>query len=169
MIRSDQIKPICFAVMAALVLGAGSAQAQTASVPFGGLSHDASLPVELSADVLELDQQNGMASARGSVLIGQGDLRIGADTLEVTFASEGGQNIQQMVAEGNVTLTNGGEAAEAVRALYVVADGQIVLSGDVILTQGANALSANQIVIDLNTGQAQVMGRVRTILQSGGN
>jgi len=87
----------------------------------------------------------------------------------VTFASEGGQNIQQMVAEGNVTLTNGGEAAEAVRALYVVADGQIVLSGDVILTQGANALSANQIVIDLNTGQAQVMGRVRTILQSGGN
>ena len=74
-----------------------------------------------------------------------------------------------MVASGNVTLTNGGEAAEAARAVYVVASGTIEMSGNVLLTQGQNALAGEALSIDLGTGQAKIEGRVRTIFQSGGN
>ena len=41
--------------------------------------------------------------------------------------------------------------------------------GGVILTQGQNALSAERMIVDLNTGKATLEGRVKTILQTGGN
>jgi lipopolysaccharide export system protein LptA len=41
------------------------------------------------------------------------------------------------------------------------------LTGDVLLTQGASALSANQMTVNVNTGTAQMSGRVRTVFQQG--
>jgi lipopolysaccharide export system protein LptA len=43
------------------------------------------------------------------------------------------------------------------------------LTGNVLLTQGASALSAESMVIDLKSGNAQLTGRVRTVLQQGSN
>jgi lipopolysaccharide export system protein LptA len=43
------------------------------------------------------------------------------------------------------------------------------MTGNVILTQGQSALSSNKMVVDLNTGQATLEGRVKSILQTGGN
>ena len=40
---------------------------------------------------------------------------------------------------------------------------------DVVLTQGQNVLSGQQATVDLNTGAANITGRVRTVLQPGGN
>ena len=42
-----------------------------------------------------------------------------------------------MLATGNVTLSNGAEAAEAERATYDVATGQVEMEGDVLLDPGA--------------------------------
>ena len=68
-----------------------------------------------------------------------------------------------MLATGNVTLSNGSEAAEAARASYVVATGIVEMEGDVLLTQGANALSSEKLRIDLTAGTGFLDGRVRTI------
>lgn len=106
--------------------------------------------------------------ASGNVLAGQGSLRIQANELLVDYVSVNGQltgEISQMTAKGNVTLTNGGEAAEAQTAVYTVANGTIMMSGDVILTQGQNALSGERLNIDLNGGTANFEGRVRAIFQ----
>jgi lipopolysaccharide export system protein LptA len=35
------------------------------------------------------------------------------------------------------------------------------------LTQGASALSAEQMTVNINTGAAQMSGRVRTVFQQG--
>ena len=72
-----------------------------------------------------------------------------------------------MVATGNVTLSNGEEAAEAERATYEVATGQVEMEGDVLLTQGQNALSSQRLSIDLNAGTGQLEGRVQTIFVPG--
>ena len=72
-----------------------------------------------------------------------------------------------MVATGNVTLTNGAEAAEAEQATYEVAAGTIEMEGDVLLTQGQNALSSQTLRIDLNAGTGQLEGRVQTIFVPG--
>lgn len=158
--------------LAALLVAAlpGLAVAQGAQVPFGGLSHDASLPVEITADRLDLDQAAGTAVFIGTVKVGQGTLRLAADRLDVFYADDaaaGTGRVHRMVATGNVTLSNGTEAAEAESAVYEVAAGTIDMSGSVLLTQGQNALSSESLHIDLNTGTGQLEGRVQTIFVPG--
>jgi lipopolysaccharide export system protein LptA len=151
---------------AALILAAAaSAAAQGASVPFGGLEHDNTLPVEITSDALALDQAAGTAIFTGTVKVGQGTLRLAADRLEVFYASDEGETgaIERMEASGNVTLSNGAEAAEAARASYVVATGIVEMDGDVLLTQGANALASESLRIDLVAGTGLLEGRVQTI------
>ena len=143
-----------------------SAEAQ--QVPFGE-SHDASQPVEITSDRLDLDQATGTAVFSGGVRVGQGALRLAADRVEV-FYDEGGSasgTVRSMKATGNVTLSNGTEAAEAERATYDVAAGKVEMEGDVLLTQGKNALSSQRLNIDLNAGTGQLEGRVQTIFVPG--
>ncbi|MEO1550036.1 MAG: LptA/OstA family protein [Pseudomonadota bacterium] len=148
------------------LLSAGIALAQGASVPFSGLQHDTSLPVEITADALDLNQTNGTALFEGNVIAGQGPLRLAAPLVEVTYAQDGG-TIDLIEARGGVTLTNGIEAAEAKSALYQVAKGEVLMEGDVLLTQGPNALAGDTLRINLDSGLATMEGRVRTILQPG--
>lgn len=149
---------------------AGMALAQ-ATVPFGGLQHDSSLPIEITADQLQVDQADGTATFIGNVVIGQGEMRLSAGKVRVTYASGEGVTgeIHELIASGGVTLVNGAEAAEAAEAVYNVDTGRIVMTGGVILTQGLNALSSDKLVVDLGSGQAVLEGRVKTIIQSGGN
>jgi lipopolysaccharide export system protein LptA len=146
--------------------------AQGANVAFGGLKHDASQPVEITADELTVDQTTGSAVFIGNVVAGQGDMRLSAARVQVQYAVVDGQStgdINQLIASGGVTLVNGAEAAEAQEAVYTVASSQIVMTGDVILTQGPNALSGEKLTVDLNSGQGRMTGRVKTIFQTGGN
>ena len=145
--------------------------AQGATVAFGGLQHDASLPVEVTADSLEIDQAKGTAVFAGNVLVGQGEMRLSADQVLAEYATQSnGQTgrISKMTASGNVVLVNGAEAAEAQRAVYTIDSASIIMSGAVLLTQGENALSGERLVVDLNTGTGRMEGRVKTIFQSGG-
>ena len=152
------------AVLLMMLPAPGWAQAQGARVPFGGLKHDATLPVEITSDRLDLDQAAGSAVFSGTVKVGQGDLRLAADRVEVFYAdNQGSGQINRLVATGNVTLANGSEAAESDTATYEVAQGTIVMAGSVLLTQGQNALSSEKLNIDLNAGTGQLEGRVQTI------
>ena len=150
-----------------------AAQAQGTQVAFGGLQHDTSQSVEISADQLQIDQATGTAKFSGNVLIGQGELRLSAAEVLVEYAAPEGQatgQISRLLASGGVTLITGGnEAVEAKNAEYSIDNGSIILSGNVILTQGVNALSSERMVVNLVTGQAILEGRVRTIFQTGNN
>jgi lipopolysaccharide export system protein LptA len=154
---------LILAALPALAVGQGT------SVPFGtGL--DRSQPVEITSDRLDLDQAAGTAVFAGSVKVGQGTLRLAADRVEVFYVSGAdGANgeVQRLVARGNVTLSNGAEAAEADEAVYEVAAGTVDMQGDVLLTQGRNALSSQKLRIDLDAGTGQLEGRVQTIFTPG--
>jgi len=50
-----------------------------------------------------------------------------------------------------------------------VTTGRLVMTGDVLLTQGASVMSGQKLDVDLKTGVGRMDGRVRTILQPGGN
>lgn len=148
---------------------AGLAAAQGTTVPFGE-GHDASQPVEITSDSLELDQAGGTALFTGTVRVGQGAFRLAADQLRVFYVegTAGAQGrVDRMEATGNVTLSNGSEAAQGASAVYDVTSGEVEMSGDVLLTQGPNALSSEKLRIDLDAGSARLDGRVRTIFTPG--
>ncbi len=158
--------------VAFIAAAATDAFAQGAQVPFGGLLQDTSLPVVIAADQLSVNQGDGSATFTGNVLIGQGEMRLSASKVRVEYAASEGNvtgRILRLLASGGVTLVNGAEAAEAGEAEYTIDTGIIVLTGGVILTQGQNALSADKMIVNLNSGVATLEGRVRTILQAGGN
>lgn len=154
-------------LLTALILAAAPAGAQT--MTFGGMRADVKAPVEVAADNLAVNQADGSAVFTGNVVIGQGEMRLSADRVTVVYA-EGGQNrIRSLDAAGNVTLVSGPDAAEARAATYDVASGNVTLTGDVVLTQGQNVLTGQRMLVNLATGTAQVEGRVRSVLQPGGN
>ena len=153
-----------------LALLAGAAPAQEAK-PFGGFKHDNSEPIEVTSDSLEVREAESIAIFTGSVVAGQGTLRLNAQRVTVLFDPDAQDSetgaIRNMKAEGDVFLSNGAETAEGKFAEYDVAAGLMFLRGDVILTQGANVIAGETLRIDLNTGVAKMLGQ-RTA-QSGGD
>ena len=147
------------------LLIATSAYGQT-NINLGGIRADSSAPVEVAADSLSVDQDSGTAIFTGSVVIGQGDLRLSAGTVQVVYTEKTG-NIAQLIASDGVTFVTTTEAAEAQDADYNLITGILTLTGDVLLTQGTSALSSDEMTINVNSGSAQMSGRVRTIFQQG--
>jgi lipopolysaccharide export system protein LptA len=150
-----------------LSLAALPALAQGTGISFGLIQQDTDLPVEVTSDNLEVDQNAGTAVFTGSVVVGQGEMRLSAPRVLVIY-DENLEAIARMEATGGVTLVSGPDAAEAERADYDIEEGTIVMTGNVLLDQGPNAISSDRMDVQLETGTAQMTGRVKTILQPGG-
>ncbi|MEM6578760.1 MAG: LptA/OstA family protein [Pseudomonadota bacterium] len=141
-----------------------TAAAQGSQVAFGDTVQDSTLPVEVTADNLDVNQDDGTALFTGNVLIGQGEMRLSAPRVLVVYKQDE-TGIEALQASGGVTLVSGEDAAEARQADYNIDSGLIELEGDVLLVQGVNALSGDRMFVDTRAGTARVTGRVKTILQ----
>lgn len=155
------------ALLVALLLSLpASAQNQVA---FGGLKADPTKPVEVTADSLAVNQSDGTAVFTGNVLVIQGDMRLKAATVAVTYKPDDRKKIESLAASGGVTLSAGPDAAESRDAVYVIDSGQVVMTGNVLLTQGAGIISGQKLTVDLKSGTGSMDGRVKTVLTPGGN
>lgn len=164
MIRPGPLLPVILSL--ALSCGLAGAAGAQATSGFGN-AQDVKQPVEVTADALSVDQKTGRATFSGNVLIGQGAMRLSADSVTVTYAQGGQNRISALHAEGAVTLVSGEDAAEAKAADYDVESGNVVLTGDVLLTQAGNVLAGEKVTVNLATGTAEAAGRVRSVLQPG--
>lgn len=160
---------IQMAIFTALVGGglfgiAAPAEAQGMQVAFGATAEDSDLPVEVTAENLDVNQADGTAIFSGDVLVGQGAMRLSAPRVLVVYLQDR-SGIARLQASGGVTLVSGEDAAEAARADYDVQTGMIEMVGDVLLVQGPAALTADQMSVDTVAGTARMNGRVKTVLQ----
>ncbi|MFW8593895.1 LptA/OstA family protein [Cribrihabitans neustonicus] len=159
--------PLAFAALVPVL-----ATAQEASVAFGAVKADPSLPVEVTADELAVNQADGSAEFAGNVLIVQGAMRLSADEVLVIYQTGGedgsAKGIERLEAAGNVLLVNGPDAAEAERAEYTIGTGTVVMTGNVLLSQQGNTLASERLEVNLTSGTARMAGRVKTILNPEG-
>ncbi|WP_323765049.1 lipopolysaccharide transport periplasmic protein LptA [Marinovum sp.] len=160
--------PIRLIAIALLSLLPFALLAQGAQVGFGALQADPDAPVEVTADNLTVNQNDGTALFTGNVIVGQGEMRLSAPRVLVVYAEDRSE-IARLEARGGVTLVSGEEAAEGESADYDVEAGVIVMTGNVMLTQGGSALTADKMVADINEGTATMTGRVKTVLQTSGS
>lgn len=156
-----------FRVLAFLLLPMAAA-AQSTDVTLGTINADPTEPVEISADSLSVDQDSGRAVFSGNVIVGQGELRLAATRIEVIYQADSG-DISRLEASGGVTFVTATEEAEAASAVYDLDGRSLTLTGDVLLTQGSSAIAADRMDVDLDTGNATMQGRVRTVFRQGGN
>lgn len=146
---------------------AGAALAQQADIRFGGLTQDTTLPVEVDADTLSVDQAKGTAVFSGNVMVRQGEMRLTAGMVEVEYSADG-SGIERMHATGGVTLVSPTDAAESSEAVYTIDSGNVVMTGNVLLTQGSSAISGQKLTVDLKQGTGTMSGRVKTVFTPGG-
>lgn len=146
---------------------AGMAAAQTGQVAFGNVQENSGLPIEVTADNLDVNQNDGTAVFTGNVMIGQGTMRLSAPEVLVIY-QEDESGIEELRAKGGVTLVSGEDAAEASTADYNLETGLIYMRGNVLLLQGPSAVAAEEMTVNTVSGTANMSGRVKTVLQQGG-
>ena len=165
--KAKKLPRTLFTAISFLLMASFSVTAQT-NVNLGGIAIDRDAAVEVAADTLEVDQASGKAVFSGNVVVVQGDLKVSADKVDVVYVEATG-DISRLLATGGVTFVTADEEAEAESAEYDLSAGQLTLIGNVLLTQSVSAISADRMVINLSDGSAVMEGRVRTVLQQGGN
>ncbi|MFD0859301.1 LptA/OstA family protein [Roseovarius aquimarinus] len=153
------------AIFLLFVAAGGMATAQGMQVAFGSAAEESDLPVEVTAQNLDVDQNDGTAVFTGDVRVGQGQMRLAAPRVLVVYLADG-SGIARLEATGGVTLVSGEDAAEAAEADYNVETGMIEMTGDVLLVQGPAALTSDRMIVDTVAGTARMTGRVNTVLQS---
>ena len=135
---------------------------------FGATRADPTLPVEVTSETLNVNQQDGSAEFVGNVVVVQGEMRLTAERVLVIYNQERSA-IDRLEATENVVLVSPPDAAEGDWAEYTIDSGVIVMRGNVLLTQGPSVISGDQMNANLTTGTATMTGRVKTILQQGNN
>jgi lipopolysaccharide export system protein LptA len=144
---------------AALAVGAAS-QAQ-------GVRHDTSLPIEITADSLDVVQDQKIATFRGNVDAIQGDMVLSADELRVHYRDgddapepAGAGSVRRIEAEGNVFLSSPRETAQGATGVYDVATNRVTIEGAVVLTRDDNVIRGQRLEIDLVSGRSQMFAAV---------
>lgn len=150
---------------AALVLVASTAVAAAAwAQVLTNRAHDAKQPIEIIADSLEIRRDENVAIFSGNVSATQGRLRLGADSLRVSYrqSEEGGEEVRATIsridAVGNVIVSSPTETAQGDSGAYDMDRGVITLIGSVVVTRGENVIRGNHVVLDLNTGHIRMEG-----------
>lgn len=162
-----RIGPVTLALILALAHGP-VAGAQDTNVAFAGLKTDTTQPVQVDADQLSVNQEDGNATFSGNVVITQGTMKLQAALVTILYSADR-KAIESLRAEGGVTLAAGTDAATAETAEYLPDTGDLTLTGNVVLTQGAAAISGEKLVLSLKSGLGTMTGRVTTIFTPGDN
>lgn len=156
------------ALLLSVILAASAAQAQQATIAFGDLQQDTTLPVQVTADQLAVNNADGSAVFSGNVAVTQGEMTLAAAEVSVTYGADQSE-IDQLVASGGVTITNLADKASAAEAVYTIDTGVIVLTGNVQLAQGGSTMQGQKLTINLKDGTGIMEGRVTTTFVPGGN
>ena len=125
-------------------------------------AHDTTLPIEIAADALEVQQDKQIAVFSGNVDAQQGGIKLRADRIWVHYQGDNPEDaakaISRIDAEGKVFFSLGAETAKGDQGTYNVDNGVITLTGEVVLTQGDNVIKGTRVVFDLTTGQSSMDG-----------
>lgn len=125
-------------------------------------------PIEVTSNRLEFDYKQRRTWFRGDVLVKQGDIVLRSDTLTVTYAGEGDQQkLEEVLAEGHVTITQGARRATGDRAVFDDRTRTLVLTGRAVLQEGPNQLNGDTIIVYPDESRMEVKGensRVKLVI-----
>lgn len=140
---------------AAALLAAGPASAQ--------LAQDSSAPIDITADEAEVVNSQCLAIWRGAAEALQARTRLRANLIRV-YSEKSGSDCgatDRLEAEGNVYYVTVDRAVRANNAVYSSASDTITLTGDVIIVEGKNVARGDRLVVNVETGAAEMSASAR--------
>ena len=152
--------------------GAATARpAQDGSEPFA-FKGDPNAPIEIEADQLDADDRAKTAVFRGDVIVTQSDHTIQTSELIAVYTGEsglglgsqsqgaraGGMQLKTVRARHAVLIrSKDGQSGKGQSAEFDVKANIVTLVGNVVLTQGGNTVTGPRAVMNLNTGESQIV------------
>jgi lipopolysaccharide export system protein LptA len=106
-------------VLLSTICGALALSAQT-TLSLDGFQSDPEASVEMLADRLTVSQTDGAARFEGNVVIAQGDMRLSAALVDVTYLEAG--EIGLLSASGGVLLVSKTDSAQATVRIMILQD-----------------------------------------------
>lgn len=151
---------IC-AIALAVMLPTAPILAQTASDPsgFGGLATQADERVNVTADNLQITEDENTALFTGNVIIIQGDMEMRAPRVLAIYGEGGPSDLQNFTASGGrVWMTFDGQTAEGDEAYYDFIGRTLTLTGDVVVVNASGTVESARLVIDTRAGTSSFAG-----------
>jgi lipopolysaccharide export system protein LptA len=153
------------------------------SAALAQLAPSSNAPVDVTADQLEVQNQKCLAIWSGDAEALQATSRLRANVINIYnkampahSGEQPGQNcgqLDRMEADGAVYYVTPNQIVKGDHAVYSADSKTIVVTGDVVVAQGRNVSSATRLVINTDTGVANMAsdvtgrghsGRVRAVL-----
>lgn len=130
--------------------------AATTSEEFG------KLPTNITSDTLVLHSEDRVFIYKGNVVVSQGDMQLVSKVLEGTYNEQ--NQIEKMVAKGEVVITKQEIKATCQKALYNAVEGTVTLTENPQLQQKDSVLTADRIKVFLAENRSEAEGNVRVTL-----
>lgn len=142
----------------ALVLAVSSSAAFAADEG-GGINmgkHDSQAPINVSADTFTGDLNTKVGTYVGNVQVVQGDFKLRADRVSVHEVNGKPAFID---GAGNVLFTSTSGNASGDTGVYDLNTKNITLDGKVVLTKEKNVMRGTHLVMNMDTGKAQLTAK----------
>lgn len=147
--------------LSALLAGLAFPSFGSAETALSGFKHDTSKPIEVTADKMEVRQDERSATFRGNVVAQQGELELKAEALKVYYSSSSARDavaqIERIDAQGEVSVTSPAERARAEWGVYDVGRELITLGGRVVLSRGETVIRGSRLELNLKTGLSRMV------------
>jgi len=160
------ITALC-ALAFAIAVSSGLTLAQNIGSSFQAYQGSTDQPINIEADVLEVDDNQKRAVFKGNVVARQGGFSLQASELAVFYTGQpGGQvagaggggngGISRIEAKGKVLVTTrDDQTATSEWANFDVDEQLVTIGGNVVLSQDENVLRGDRLVINLRTGTSR--------------
>lgn len=117
------------------------------------------LPTNITSDTLTLNAKTRIFTYKGNVTVTQGDMTLLSKVVEGSYSEK--NEIQKIVARGDVVITKAEIKATSQLATYDAVAGIIILTENPQLQQGESVLIADRIKVYVRENRSQAEGNVR--------
>ena len=115
-------------------------------------------PIEIIANIMEWNKQDGQAVATGNARAIQDKTTIKADKIIAVLSDNNSQQITKLEAIGRVVFSKDKQLATGNKAIYYVNQDKVIITGNVELKRDGNILKGEKLIIDFITGLSKMEG-----------
>jgi lipopolysaccharide export system protein LptA len=119
-------------------------------------------PIRIRSDTLDVDYKARQVFYRGHVHVTQADAVLDSDTLQVIYGANF-NDIQQVIAIGNVHMTRGTDVVTGKRAVLDEIKQTVTVTGDPVIRNGRDRVAGDRILVYLEN-QRSVIENAHAVL-----
>jgi lipopolysaccharide export system protein LptA len=141
-----------------------NASAESDNSPFGSFENSRNRgPVNIQSQSLTMNYKDNSVLFSGNVHAAQADGQLTSNTLNVKYGKDF-HEIQEMVADGNVRISQGVRWCTSDHGVMNQAQHTVVLTGDPVCHDENDQISGTKITVHLDTGKSEVEGGVKAVI-----